>query len=87
MRTVKTYNLGGIKGLVAKSVAMSTGVTVFLFHGDQSGLESDPEVPWMTVCEEHASCVGHKTLKDARSWMAEPQMWCEGCQGKNDVKP
>lgn len=86
MRTVKTYKLDGISGFVSKSVARSTGVTVSLFHGDQSGLETDPEIPWMTVCEQHASCMGHKALRDARAWMAHPQVWCEGCR-VTDVKP
>jgi hypothetical protein len=87
MRKIKTYNLGGIAGLVAQRVAKSTGAKVSLFRGDQSGLNADQDVPWITVCEKHSSCVSHKVLKDARSWMAEPETWCEGCRGKNDVSP
>lgn len=65
-------------GLVESRKNRVTGLIVSLYHGVQSGIDVDQA--WVTVCEEHGMLVGHDTLKAARSWMAEPQTWCEDCQ-------
>jgi hypothetical protein len=66
-------------GLVERRRCQLTGFLVGLYDGVQSGIESDPETPWVTVCEEHGNCVCHRTQKLARSHMAVPE-WCEECQ-------
>lgn len=66
-------------GLVERRRCRLTGLHVGLYDSLASGMESDPELPWSTVCEEHGSIVSHPTQKLARSHMAMPE-WCEECQ-------
>jgi hypothetical protein len=54
-----------------------TGTHIVICESDQG--EIDEGIPWMTVCEEHGSCVCHETLELARSWAVDPD-WCEECQ-------
>lgn len=56
-----------------------TGFVVGLYRSAESSMESDPEIPWSTVCEEHANLVCHATRSLAESSMALPD-WCEPCQ-------
>lgn len=79
-RSPKQYNTDGIAGLVSRRKAQETGRLVGLYHAAQAGLEDDPETPWATVCEEHATLVCHATLKQARAHAANPLGWCEECQ-------
>lgn len=76
----KQYAFKGLEGCVVQSRARTTGTLVGLYHGQQSGIEMDPETPWVTVCEEHGSCVCHETLALAKSWLADPAGWCEDCR-------
>jgi hypothetical protein len=50
---------------------------------DRGGVESDPETPWTTVCEDHGGCVSHRTRKLAESWLSHPEDWCPGCKGED----
>lgn len=36
---------------------------------------------WVTLCVDHGSTAGHRTLRDARGAAARPQRWCEVCGG------
>lgn len=56
------------------------GKRVYLDRGE---IETDPELPWTTVCEEHGGCVSHRTKRDALSWLSHPESWCPGCKGDN----
>lgn len=67
-------------GIVAYRKARSTGTHVGLYHSDEAGIESDPELPWSIVCEEHAGVVSCKTRKDAESYLSHPEDWCPTCQ-------
>lgn len=66
-------------GLVERRKCRLTGFQVGLYNGLESGMDSDEEFPWITVCEEHNTLVNHPSLRLARSHMAMPE-WCEECQ-------
>jgi hypothetical protein len=79
-RKPKQYGFNGIEGCVVQRKARETGTLVGVYHGFQSGMESDPETPWVTVCEVHGSIVGHSSLRLAMGWAADPEQWCEECR-------
>ena len=76
---MKRYCLNGYLGLVEQRKNRITGFKVGLYHGVQSGLEGDPETPWIVVCEEHSNCLSVTSLGIARSHMSVPE-WCEDCR-------
>jgi arginine decarboxylase-like protein len=39
---------------------------------------------WFTICEDHEVAVGHENKTQARSWAAEPLVWCAGCQATHN---
>lgn len=86
MRPVKTYAYNGLEGCVVQRVARKTGTLVGVYHGLQSGIERDPETPWVTVCEAHGSCVCHGTLALAMSWLPDPTGWCDDCREADAAK-
>lgn len=57
----------------------ATGTTITLYHSEESGLESDPECKWSTVCENHGAIVSHSTRALADSAMSCPD-WCDDCR-------
>lgn len=83
-RQVKEYSFNGLAGCVIQRVSRETGTLVGLYHADQSGMESDPETPWATVCEEHSTLVCHASLAAAKSHLGFPTNWCEDCQKKHE---
>lgn len=76
----KQYGLDGFAGLVQKTRARSTGVEVGLYASGQADMETDPMLPWATLCEEHSTIVFHETLALAREAMPYPDGWCEECR-------
>lgn len=82
---MKTWNHAGREGCVSLTKSRQTGLLIGVYHGLQSGMESDPDTPWVTVCEAHSNLVGHATLAIARSWAAEPVTWCETCGGQSNA--
>jgi hypothetical protein len=54
-----------------------TGTHIIVCEADEGEVEEG--IPWMTICDEHGSCVCHETLKLAREWASLPD-WCEECQ-------
>jgi hypothetical protein len=91
-----SYSLPGIPGLCKKHYLMvwqraepegapvdvtkarSTGTEIQLYRGVY---ETDPGLPWSTVCAEHGGIVSHETKAQAVSWMPQPEGWCPGCRG------
>ncbi len=65
--------------------ARSTGATIYV--GPAEDYECDPATPWMTLCETHGACCFHGNLQTARSWAAEPEMWCGDCQDVAEGDP
>lgn len=57
---------------------------VGVYHGEQSGLEVDPDDPWVTVCEEHGTLVSHPTRALASAHASDPLGWCEECRATED---
>lgn len=80
-----TPELFGLAGAVERRRSRASGTTITLYDALEAGLESDPETPWATVCEEHGSIVCHGTRSAARASMALPD-WCEDCQRAMDAK-
>lgn len=72
-------------GLRKLTRARSTGTLVGVYRSTDAGLDDDPEVPWMTVCEPHGYLVGHSTFKLAESFASAPEEWCEACQHVLDL--
>jgi hypothetical protein len=78
-RQAKQYGFDGLAGCVARWRSRATGTLVGLYHGEQSGIECDPELPWVTVCEEHHTLVSHPTLVDGRR-TRDPREFCDDCR-------
>ena len=57
-----------------------TGHLVTVAHGDDLGLDTVGEGPWYDVCEEHGQICSHTSLALAKSFAADPLMWCSECQ-------
>lgn len=56
------------------------GVEVTVGHAHDVGLEYEQgEVHWYSICDEHGSCLGHRTRRLAEEWAALPWGWCEFC--------
>lgn len=84
MSARRKHGVHGNAGCIQMRRARSTGTMVGVYDSLQAGMETDPSAAWMTVCEEHSSCVGHRTRKLALSHAAEPEGWCEDCREKID---
>lgn len=90
-KVTKVYEFNNLAGCVSQTKSRITGTLVGIYHGEQSGMESDPDCPWQTVCEEHSTLVGHSSLKLAREHAPDPTNWCEGCrealESTSSIKP
>jgi len=69
-------------GCVTLRRAYSTGTIVGLYRSLDAGLESDPEYPWSTICEEHGGVSHQATLALATESLRHPEKWCPDCQEK-----
>lgn len=76
------YHFNDLAGCVVQSKSRETGTLVGLYHSLQSGMESDPELPWTTVCEEHNTLVSHPSLQTAKNSLPFPTSWCDDCRQK-----
>lgn len=85
-RSKAIYAFNGLAGCVIQRRSRETGTLVGLYHSLQSGMESDPELPWSTVCEDHSSIVSHPTLRDAKHFLGYPTQWCDDCREKEKEK-
>lgn len=81
---MRRHNLGGVAGLVLRTICRATGRPMGLYAADQAGIEDDPQTPWAAVCEHHGSILVTETQRSARSAMAYPD-WCEDCQPDLDL--
>jgi len=79
---VKAYNFHGLAGCVSQFRSQATGTLVGHYHGEQAGLEDDPENPWVCVCETHHTLVTVPTQALMRS-IRDPREFCEECREKN----
>lgn len=78
---MKLYQHNGLRGCVKQFKSPYTGTLVGIYHGAQGGIDIDPEYPWVSVCEEHNTCVSHRTLAMARL-ERDPCEFCEVCRKK-----
>lgn len=60
--------------------ARQTGGLVVVLDSVEAEIDDDPEVRWSTLCDAHASCVGHATLALAKAHASDPCGWCESCR-------
>lgn len=76
----KEYDFNGLAGCVEQRKSRASGLMVGLYHAEQAGM--DPEAgKWATVCEAHGQIVNHASLCLARFHLADPEGWCEVCNG------
>ncbi len=85
-KQTKIYHLNGYAGLVEQHKNRVTGTLIGLYHGIQSGIDSDPETPWVTMCEKHSNLVSHSSLKSAKAAMGCPD-WCPNCNNLMNKEP
>jgi len=85
-QSVKNYDFNGLVGCVMQRRSRDTGALIGLYHAGQAGMNADAGA-WATVCEDHGTVVSHARLADARAWMAEPSIWCEGCRSPRPSEP
>ena len=83
---MKQYTFKGLAGCVVQRVSRKTKTLVGLYHSEQAGMESDPDLPWTTTCEKHSTLVCHETLALARSSVPDPTLWCDDCRQDEDEK-
>lgn len=75
----RQYDFNGLAGCVVQRRSRITGTLAGLYEAEQAGM--DPEAGrWVTVCEDHSTCVNHATLTAARAHVSDPSMWCEECR-------
>lgn len=79
-RKPKEYSFNDLDGCVSQTRSRITETMVGIYHGEQSGMQDEPEYPWITFCEEHGNLVGHQTLSLAKSWAPDPSGWCDDCR-------
>jgi hypothetical protein len=77
---IKSYDFNGRAGCVTQRRSRDTGALIGLYHAGQASMGTEAGA-WATVCEDHGSVINHARLADARAWMAEPSIWCDGCRG------
>ena len=77
---ITAYSHNGLAGCVQQRIAQQTKSLVGVYHAEQAGMESDPSIPWATVCEKHGNLVCHPTLRLARYHAVDPKGWCEDCR-------
>lgn len=76
----RQYDFNGLAGCVMQRRSRVTGTLAGLYQAEQAGM--DPEAGnWVTVCEDHSTCVNHATLAAARAHLSDPTMWCDDCRG------
>lgn len=85
-RPVKQYSFNDLAGCVEQRRSRETGTMVGLYHGDQAGMENDPEFPWLTVCEDHSTISVHASLSLAKRTLGFPTNWCDECRDKIEEK-
>lgn len=75
----RQYSHNGLAGCVAQQRSRITRTLAGLYSAEQAGM--DPEAGrWVTVCEDHSTCINHATLAAARAHLPDPSMWCEACR-------
>lgn len=75
----------GERGLLARSRSRRCGVSVSLYDGPESGLDSSAK--YAIVCDDHGGVVGFEKRRDAEGFMATPDRWCPYCSGQEPVEP
>jgi hypothetical protein len=61
-------------------IARQTGRPITVGSAADLGLDPcDGECAWYTICDDHATIIGHATARLARWHAADPTGWCEDC--------
>ena len=82
---VKEYGFNGLAGCVTQFKSRDTGTLVGVYHGEQSGIENDPDTPWVSVCEVHGTCICHPSLRGALRTRS-PREFCDDCNDLFEAK-
>lgn len=79
----KQYSFNGYAGCVSIKVNRKLKIKVGLYNAKQAGM--DPEAgKWVTVCEEHNTCVNHPNYLIGVYHQSDPAGWCEQCSELED---
>jgi len=60
--------------------------TVIQLIDNRDGSFDTCDLKWVTLCDDHGGYATHETRAIAREWMAEPLVWCSGCQDAEAAK-
>lgn len=86
MKQVQEYGFNGLEGCVVQRKSQVTKTLVGVYHAEQAGLDNDPDCVWYSVCEDHGTLVGHRSLRLAKDHAVDPTMWCEECYDRSRAK-
>lgn len=64
------------------TVSRASRATIVLLDGEAAGYDTEGG-RWVTLCDTHGELCNHTTQDEARSWMGEPDGWCQGCARAN----
>lgn len=67
-------------GLLVSRKNRKTGYYTSLYKSAEAGIESDPDLPYATVCEQHGLLVCHSSRALAMGNLSQPFEWCSYCQ-------
>ncbi len=67
-------------GYLSARISRQTGTLVAVLRSAEAGIESDPDLPYTTLCDDHSTLVCHRTRSAAEGFAAEPAVWCEPCR-------
>lgn len=67
-------------------IARQTGRPVTVGSAVDLGLDPGDhgETKWYTICDDHAHCIGHETLRLALAHSSDPLGWCEACMEEHE---
>jgi hypothetical protein len=74
------YRFQGVAGLVTRTTNPDLGLTLSVWCGVQSGMQTNVRMGrWIAVCESHAKFALFHTLKEAKEAIAKNTTFCEPC--------
>lgn len=70
----------GHAGLIHRARSRQTKTVVGIYRAAEAGIDTDPDLPYAVVCEDHATCLSVATLSHARATASDPGNWCDDCR-------
>jgi hypothetical protein len=76
---MRAVDMASRAGCVQLRRCRQTGHLVGVYRSLEAGIESDPDLPWSTVCEEHSTVVCSATRHAAELAASWPD-FCDECR-------